>query len=183
MLRGHRVGLRHVAEDDLPWLKRTLADPQVRGPYLGSRMMAPHKIDARWRDNGFSGDDAERLLICHLLDGSVIGDVVHFSAARYTTAREIGWSLTEVSLRGQGLASEAATLLVNYLFENLEIHRLQCGMSVHNPASRRVAEKCGFQHEGIQRGALFVGGEYVDSHLLSLLRSDWQALRRAGGPA
>jgi RimJ/RimL family protein N-acetyltransferase len=177
MLRGTRVGLRHVTEDDLPWLKRTTSDPEIRGPFLGSRMMSPHAVEQRWKDNGFANEDAERLLICHLLDGSVIGDVVHFAAARYTTAREIGWSLADLSLRGQGLATEAAGLLVDYLFENWPLHRLQCGMSVHNHASRRVAEKVGFQHEGVQRGIVFVGGAYVDCHLLSLLREDWMALK------
>lgn len=29
MLRGQRVGLRHVTEEDLPWLKRTTGDPQI----------------------------------------------------------------------------------------------------------------------------------------------------------
>ncbi len=50
-------------------------------------------------------------------------------------------------------------------------------MSVHNHASRRVAEKCGFKHEGVQRGIVFVAGEYVDCHSLSLLRSDWLAMK------
>lgn len=177
MLMGQRVGLRHVTEDDLPWLKRTASDVQMRGPYVSSRMTPPHAVQQRWKDTGYANEDAERLLICHLLDGSVIGDVVHFAAARYTTAREIGWTMADVALRGQGLASEAASLLVDYLFENWPINRLQCGMSVHNPASRRVAEKCGFKHEGVQRGLLFVAGDYVDSHLLSLLRSDWLAMK------
>ncbi len=177
MLKGRRVGLRHVAEEDLPWLQQASSDPQVRGPYLGSRMLSPHKVEQRWKESGFSSEDAERLLICRLSDDSVIGDVVHFTAARYTTAREIGWMLADVALRGQGLASEAVALLVDYLFENLPINRLQCGMSVHNHASRRVAEKAGFHHEGIQRGIVFVNGEYVDCHLLSLLRSDWLGMK------
>ena len=177
MLRGTRVGLRYVREDDLPWLLRTSSDPEVRGPFMGTRMMTPHALHQRWKDNGFASEDAERLLICHLADGRVIGDVVHFAAARYTTAREIGWTLAEVPLRGQGLATEAASLLVDYLFENWPVNRLQCGMSVRNHASRRVAEKCGFQHEGVQRGMVFVAGEYVDCHALSLLRSDWQAMK------
>lgn len=177
MLRGQRVGLRYVNEDDLPWIKHANSDPQVRGPFMGTRMMSPHKVEARWKENGFVSEDAEKLLICHLIDGSVIGDVVHFSAARYTTAREIGWTMADIAMRGQGLMTEAASLLVDYLFENWPVNRLSCGMSVHNHASRRVAEKCGFQHEGIQRGVVFVNGEYVDCHSLSLLRSDWLAMK------
>ena len=85
MLRGQNVGLRYVTEDDLPAFKLRLSDPQLFGPFLGSRMTTPHEVDKRWKDTGFANEDAERLLICHLIDGSVIGDVVHFAAARYTT--------------------------------------------------------------------------------------------------
>jgi RimJ/RimL family protein N-acetyltransferase len=179
MLRAQRIGLRHVTDSDLAWIKRTQGDPGARGPFLGSRMMSPHTVDQRWRENGFSGEDAERLLVCRLSDGAVIGDVVHFAAARYTTAREIGWLIADPALRGQGYASEAAALLVDYLFDNLPINRLQCGMAVLNHASRRVAEKCGFKHEGVQRGIVFVGGRYVDCHTLGLLREDWLAQKRS----
>ena len=110
MLRGQRVGLRYVTEDDLPWLKRTRGDPQIFGAHLGSRMMTPHAVEQRWKDNGFANEDAERLLICHLIDGSVIGDVVHFAAARYTTAREIGWTLADVAMRGQAYSMAVVRL-------------------------------------------------------------------------
>jgi len=180
MLRSSRIGLRHVTEADLPWLRRAQADPEARGPFLGTRMQSPHVLDQRWRDNGFSNEDAERLLICRLSDGVVIGDVVHFAAARYSTAREIGWQVADPTLRGQGYATEAARLLVDYLFDNWPLNRLQCGMNVLNHASRRVAEKCGFRHEGVQRGIVFVAGRHVDCHALALLREEWLALK---GPA
>jgi len=177
MLRGQRVGLRHITDEDLPWLKHVMSDPQVRGSFGGTRMTSPHEIDRRFREHGYACEDIERLLICHLLDDSVIGEVVHFSAARYTTAREIGWTMADLSMRGQGLTTEAAALLIDYVFGNWPVNRLSCGMSVHNHASRRVAEKCGFTHEGIQRGIVFANGEYVDCHSLSLLRDDWQAMK------
>ena len=33
MLRGQRIGLRYLTEDDLPWLKRTRGDPQIYGDF------------------------------------------------------------------------------------------------------------------------------------------------------
>lgn len=168
------MGLRHVRQEDLSWLERSCADPEVRGPFLGSRMISPHQTAQTWRDNGCSSPEFERLIVCDLADERICGDVGHFPSCRYSSSREIGWTLTEVGLRGQGLATEAASLLVDYLFDNWQINRLQCAMSVYNHASRRVAEKCGFRHEGVMRGFAFVGGKYVDCHLLSLLRSEWE---------
>ena len=34
MLRGQRVGLRHVTEDDLPWLKRVTGDRTIKARFM-----------------------------------------------------------------------------------------------------------------------------------------------------
>jgi RimJ/RimL family protein N-acetyltransferase len=44
-----------------------------------------------------------------------------------------------------------------------------------NIASMRVAEKSGFTHEGVARGAFLLNGEDVDLHNFSLLRKEWKS--------
>lgn len=178
MIRRGRIGLRHVGEADLPVLIASAADPQARGEWLPSRMRSPADLRKQFADDGFSSADHEMLLICDAQE-AVIGSLVHFRAKRYTSAREIGWGIFDPALRGQGLASEAATLLVDYLFENWEIQRLECTVSVNNKASRRVAEKLGFVHEGCARSLLFIHGAWIDADTFGLLRADWQARRQA----
>jgi RimJ/RimL family protein N-acetyltransferase len=61
------------------------------------------------------------------------------------------------------------------------VERLQAAMVVGNEASRQVAEHAGMQHEGIYRKVYFLHGRYVDLHLYSIVREDWedeQAYRR-----
>ncbi len=52
------------------------------------------------------------------------------------------------------------------------MRRLQLTVVVGNPASKRVAEKCGFTSEGIARKAVFLGGAHRDLEWFSLLREE-----------
>ncbi len=178
MIRGSRIGLRHVIEADLPLLIRAAADPLTRGAFASTEMRSPQSVRKRFAEDGFSSDTFERLMICDE-QGAVIGDVCHFSERRYAASREIGWLIFDAAKRGHGYASEAASLLVDYLFDSQPVHRIACGVIPENIASRRVAEKCGFSHEGRSRALLFVRGEYRDSDHFSILRPDWEKRRRA----
>ena len=44
-----------------------------------------------------------------------------------------------------------------------------------NEASEKVAQKSGFQLEGINRGAAFSGGKLHDMRIFALLRHEWSA--------
>jgi ribosomal-protein-alanine N-acetyltransferase len=66
-----------------------------------------------------------------------------------------------------------------YLFELRPIPRLQFGMFKGNAASRKVAEKCGYQYEGTQRQGNFLRGGYWDRETFSLLRSECPRLSEA----
>ena len=134
---------------------------------------SPHSIKKRFQDNGFSSDEFELFLICNEF-GAVIGDVVHFQAKRYSTAREIGWTIHDPDNRNRGYATEAVTALIDYLYKSFPINRIECSTSTQNHASLRLAEKCGFMREGVLRGLVFVGGLYIDDMVLSILRSDWE---------
>jgi RimJ/RimL family protein N-acetyltransferase len=171
-----RVGLRHVTEGDLPLLIEAAGNPQMRGIHQPSRMGSPHDVRKRFAETGYSSEDGETLIICDEHD-QAIGTIVHFLSRRYATAREIGWIIYDEARRGRGYASEAASLLIDHLFESRPLHRLECGTTPGNIASQRVAEKLGFRLEGVARGLMFVGGAYVDGLSYALLRPEWEALR------
>jgi [ribosomal protein S5]-alanine N-acetyltransferase len=61
---------------------------------------------------------------------------------------------------------------VDYLFAAKQVNRISLVIVPENTASRRVAEKSGFQAEGTARGAFFNRGRSVDVLIYSLLRDD-----------
>jgi RimJ/RimL family protein N-acetyltransferase len=63
---------------------------------------------------------------------------------------EIGyWVNTD--LAGNGYATEVVHELVKYAFDELGAKRLSILTDSRNTASERVAEKCGFEYEGIAK--------------------------------
>jgi len=87
----------------------------------------------------------------------------------------IGWAAQYFEgSRGKGYATEAATIIVDYLFLTKNIVRIQADTSTVNLASQRVLEKVGFRKEGIVRNHFFSSGKWRDSNLCSILREEWK---------
>jgi len=74
--------------------------------------------------------------------------------------------------RGQGYATSALRTLCRWGFEHLALARIEWRAHVGNDASRRVAEKAGFQMEGVERAGLAHRGERRDCWVGALLSSD-----------
>jgi len=76
---------------------------------------------------------------------------------------------------GQGYATEAASVLLQWAFDTLDLNRVQAETDTRNAASARVLEKLGFQREGTLREDCVVNGNVSDSWVYGLLRSEWRA--------
>jgi RimJ/RimL family protein N-acetyltransferase len=84
---------------------------------------------------------------------------------------EIGFQVAPWA-RGRGLAPAAARTICAWGFDALGLTRIVWRAHVGNDASRRVAEKAGFTHEGIQRQGCAQRGERRDAWVASLLATD-----------
>ncbi len=79
---------------------------------------------------------------------------------------------------GKGYAPEAAAVLVEHGFRVLGLHRIEAHVALDNFASQRVAQKLGFEREGIAREFEFVNGRFLDHIQYSVI--SWEgASRRA----
>ena len=76
--------------------------------------------------------------------------------------------------KGKGYGTEAAQLMVDYLFLSKNIERVQATTHVENIASQRVLEKIGFMKEGTIRRLYFIKGHWGDALLYSILREEWK---------
>jgi [ribosomal protein S5]-alanine N-acetyltransferase len=178
MIHHRRIVLRHVSAADLPQVARSLTDPLAIGSFNPLRQASPEVARQRFEKDGYSSDEHELLLVCDEQQ-AVIGQVIHFTTRRYSTAREVGWMIYDPAHRGRGYASEAVEALVDHLFRSRPLNRLECCVNPDNAASQQVARKAGFVHEGRARGLVFVDGRYHDGELFGLLRADWEAKRGA----
>ncbi|QUL55735.1 GNAT family N-acetyltransferase [Paenibacillus tritici] len=85
----------------------------------------------------------------------------------------IGYFLAEAHW-GQGLASRAVELLTEFLFEQVQVNRVQAEVMLNNEISKKVLLKNRFVKEGMLRqAALWSGKGVVDLEIYSMLREDY----------
>jgi ribosomal-protein-serine acetyltransferase len=123
------------------------------------------------RSRAAADDGLERAIV---LDGRIAG-VVGFPAVDWANrSTEIGYWLDEAH-EGRGLMTAAVRGMVEHAFAAWELKRVQIRIDVENLPSRAVAERLGFQYEGILRQAYWVGDRYSDDAVYSMLCDDWPA--------
>ena len=105
-------------------------------------------------------------------EGDLIGDIAVVLGNWKHGYAELGYCLGR-SHWGKGFMSEAVREVVRFLVREIGYHRVIIQHAVKNPASGRVAEKCGFTHEGIQREHfLSRSGEFLDIGFWGILDRD-----------
>jgi RimJ/RimL family protein N-acetyltransferase len=165
-LRDGDLELRPWTMDDVPAIVAACNDPEIQR-YLP---MVPHPYteeDARAFVRGeipnigqhqFAITDDRKVV------GSIglgVNDSSHNAAIGYWCA---------VEARGRGLTTRALRLLSRYALDELGVERLELITDPDNVASQRVAEKVGFQREGVLRSHLLhPDGRRRDSVMFSLL--------------
>ena len=84
---------------------------------------------------------------------------------------ELGYWV-RTSRTGQGLATAAVNLLVQFGFDELKLNRIEIVVATGNEASQRVAEKAGATREGVLRNRLLVPDKVYDAVMFSLVPKD-----------
>lgn len=72
----------------------------------------------------------------------------------------------------RGYMTAAVQAVVPFVFDSLELHRLEAACLPDNTASTRLLERVGFKREGLARRYLRINGVWQDHVLYALLDSD-----------
>ena len=73
----------------------------------------------------------------------------------------------------QGIASEAFSGIIPFLFDEVKANRIESQHDPNNPNSGKVMQKCGFKYEGTLRQADFSNKGIVDASMYSLLSEEY----------
>lgn len=76
---------------------------------------------------------------------------------------------------GKGIMTKAVCAVIDYLFKEIGFHRITICHAVKNPASGKVARKCGLTLEGTRRECFkSFDGEFLDICDYGILRQEWE---------
>lgn len=170
MLRGRSVALDLVRSADLDDLWARHVDLSNRGGFFPRGVLSETVFRREHAEHGMWQAHAGTLLI--RVADEVVGQVEFFEPVSYWDCFELSYQIYDHRNDGHGYCTEAAQLLIDYLFDTKRRERIQLVIVPENTASIRIAEKCGFVLEGTARGAFFNQGRSNDALVFSLLRQD-----------
>ncbi len=96
-----------------------------------------------------------------------------------SASAEIGCVIYGPSLKRTPAATEAMYLLARHIFDDLGYRRYEWKCNNRNDASKRAAERLGFQFEGVFRQDMIVKGENRDTAWFSIIDSEWPQVKTA----
>jgi RimJ/RimL family protein N-acetyltransferase len=167
------VRLRLLTEADLPAVIEACQDPEIPRwtrlpePYGEEDAMGWLAEEARLRAQG----QGLHLLIVAADDGRLLGSVGAQELNLEEGRCELGYWMAREE-RGRGAGTRAVRLLARWIFESLQIERIQLCTEPANAASRRLAERAGFSFEGVLRSYIVNKGRRCDMAMYSLLREE-----------
>ena len=172
---GKRLRLRWLESADIPAMFALGSHPEVARFWSSPPMKDVAEAEALLRDihSHFAAKTLFQWGIEGIDNAVLLGScTLHHLDFDHRHA-EVGYSLRR-EFWGAGLMTEALTLLLDFAFETLDLHRLEADADPRNERSLRLLERLGFVREGYFRERYHVAGEIQDSVMLGLLRRDWQ---------
>ena len=170
-LHTDEIVLRPWRPEDLDALVDELQDPEIPRwtripePYTSAEGRAFLEHSNRTWEDGTGASFA----VVERATGRLLGSIgVRFHEQ---TAASVGYWVAR-DARGRGIGTAALRLIARWVIHDLMLERLELVTDPENVASQRVAEKAGFQREGLLRRYLEIKGLRRDCVMFSLLPDD-----------
>jgi RimJ/RimL family protein N-acetyltransferase len=168
-LRAEGIVLRLFRPEDAAAVVKACADPAIpRFTFMKEGLTLPEA--EQWIDRANEGwaTGSVRFAIVDVT-GRLLGQVGLAANDHYGSAEAFYWLAADA--RGRGVATRALTLVANWAFDS-GIERLFLLVHPENVWSHRVAQRCGFSHEGVLRAFEPFKGQRPDLVSWSLLPGD-----------
>lgn len=149
-----------VEDDDVREFTRV---PSMPEPGFPARWLAAY--EKGWRDGSRAGFAIET----H--DGEFLGMGMFVSIEAEGRQGEIGYVVGPAA-RGRGVATRTLNLLTDWGFSGLDLQRIELWIDVTNTGSARVAERVGYEQEGVLRSVWFKEDIRKDFGIWSRIRDD-----------
>jgi RimJ/RimL family protein N-acetyltransferase len=179
ILCGNQVVLRELRSADASSLVATLSAAEV------ARFLAPPPTTVDGFEQFIAWADRQRSLgnyACFAVTLKGFDTAVGIFQLRKTerdfATAEWGFAIGS-AFWGTGVFHEGASLVLEFAFETLGVHRLEARAAMRNGRGNGALIKMGAVPEGRLRRSFLCNGEYIDQMLYAIVADDWRARQAA----
>ncbi|QDL10401.1 30S ribosomal protein S5 alanine N-acetyltransferase [Brasilonema octagenarum UFV-E1] len=181
-LTTQRLLLRLATNDDIPKILRFYTENKTYFTPFSALWFDNFFTEEYWLNQlennylEFINDISLRFFIFFKANQKNIIGFINFSNFVRSSAQycNVGYGLAEAE-QGKGYMTEALQAAIDYVFQDLNMHRIIANYMPHNQRSGNVLRKLGFVVEGYARDYLLINGKWQDHILTSLTHPNWRA--------
>jgi [ribosomal protein S5]-alanine N-acetyltransferase len=170
-LESERLLLRQITADDVKEVYELRSNPETM-KYI-PRPLATNYDDAlahiKLINDKIVTNEGINWAVTLKGSDKLLGVVGHYRIQWHNFRSEIGYMFLP-ECHGKGIATEVIKLLIDYGFDEMNMHSLEAVIAPENGASARVLEKNGFVKEAHILENEFYEGKFLDTVIYSLLK-------------
>ncbi len=170
-LKGENIFLRALEPEDLEFVYTIENDESLwhvsntQTPY--SKFLIRQYLENAHQD--IYEAKQLRLAICENKDKTTIGLIDLFEFDAKNNRAGIGIVIKNEIDRSKGYGKEALNLLINYSFQQLQLHQLFANIDVDNVSSLNLFTTFGFQKIGVKKDWNLLNNNYQDEAVFQLI--------------
>lgn len=175
-IHGNRITLREYRMEDLPYIRQWVIDEEITGTLSGI-FTFPHTLHEtesflKMTMEGKTG--SKGFVIAEKDTLEYIGQIDLHKIDWQNRSAVLGIVIGRKELLGQGYGREAIELMKRFVFERLNLNRLELEVLDFNERAYRCYLGCGFKEEGRLRQKEFKNGRYSDIIIMSVLAEEFR---------
>lgn len=177
MFSFNGVYIRAIEEEDLSFLSECRNNPET-WKYLGALDFVNEVKQLQWWRTA-SLDKSKAYFVFCLREHPLLTPLTKIGFIRmdeidhFNKSIRIGGDI-HPDFRGKGYGTKMYKLLLEYCFNQLNMHRVWLLVLADNYVAMNLYNKMGLRGEGTQREAIFRDGKYQDYVMMSILDSEYK---------
>ncbi len=154
-----KVTIRKFRFEDIALKVKWINDPE-NNQFLHYDLPLEYEKTCAWFEKNKGRTDRYDAVI--EVDGIPVGLIGLLSIDQKNQKAEYYVSMGEAGFKGQGVASKASKLLLEFAFRFLKLEKVYLYTETGNVVAQKLFERVGFQKEGILKNDLYSRGRFVD---------------------
>lgn len=169
MYYGEKVCLRAYREEDIPKATAFVNDEELK-KLLVTNIPFPMTLweEEEWIKSQKSNQDGSyNFAIEDIETKKYIGGCGIQEVNWLSRVATVGIMIGDKEYWGKGYGTDAMKVLMNFIFNKMNIRKIRLSTFSFNMRARKSYEKCGFEVEGILKDEIFKDGKYYDEIIMS----------------
>ena len=175
MLKGKKVELRAIEKSDAPAYYKIRNDHEAQAfmSPLGRLPMSMAAIEKRIEEEEAANAKGKSRNFAVTLKGKFIG-VCGYADYHAQNGTCLIFIMLGPAHCGKGLGTDALSVLLDLLFIELNMRKVQLGVFAENKRAITCYKKLGFVEEGLFKEQFYRDGKYHDDLEMALFKKDYQ---------